>query len=160
MTDEYVLSQADIDAMVAKGSGGSAPADPAAIEPPVKVQKVTEGLAGIKSIPARRDVASVPAAAVTIAPAAAAPSRPLSPPETKTKQASPSEVEALRNTVAELTSRLNKLESVMLKSQKSFRCDVRNNFNCGKCHSQGKVAMYLKCTSCGEEQWVGWWPHR
>jgi len=147
MTDEYVLSQADIDAMVAQGSGGSAPADAVAPEPPVKVKQVTEVLSNIKSIPAK--------------PQAPAPAQ--KPPvhhEIKPKQASPSEVEALRNTVADLTNRLNKMEAILLKSQKTFRCDIKNNFRCGHCHSQGKVAMYLKCTDCGEEQWVGWWPQQ
>ena len=148
MTDEYVLSQADIDAMVAKGSGVSAPVDDVATESPVKVKQVTESLSNIKSIPAKRE--------------APAP-RPASPQETKTRpasSASSSEVVALRNTVAELTNRLNKMEAAMLKSQKSFRCDVRNNFHCGHCKTHGNVAMYLKCTSCGEEQWVGWWPQQ
>jgi hypothetical protein len=151
MTDEYVLSQADIDAMVAKGSGvNSAPVEAVANEGPVKVQKVTESLSNIKSIPAKRDTSPAPKAA-----------GPTTFQDSKPRQAaSPSEVEALRNTVAELTNRINRMEAAMLKSQKSFRCDIKNNFNCGHCHSQGKVAMYLKCTSCGEEQWVGWWPQR
>ena len=147
MTDEYVLSQADIDAMVAKGGGASAPVDDVATESPVKVKQVTESLSNIRSIPAKRE--------------APAP-KPASPQETKPKptSSSSSEVVALRNTVAELTSRINRMEAAMLKSQKSFRCDIRNNFHCGHCKTQGKVAMYLKCTDCGEEQWVGWWPQQ
>jgi len=168
MTDEFVLSQADIDAMVAKSSSEN-PDDDSAAAGPVEVQKVADSLSNIKSIPARREApapqaTAIPANKPAVSPAAQKPAAPQArqnlAPQIPAASASPSEVETLRRTVAELTSRLNKLEAVMFKSQKSFRCDIRNNFHCGHCQSEGKVAMYLKCTSCGEEQWVGWWPNR
>jgi hypothetical protein len=169
MTDEFVLSQADIDSMVAKSSREN-PDDDSAAAGPVKVQKVADSLSNIKSIPARREApatetaAAIPASKPTVSPAAQKPTAPQPRQDlalkTSASSASTSEVETLRRTVAELTNRLNKLETVMFKSQKSFRCDIRNNFHCGHCQSEGKVAMYLKCTSCGEEQWVGWWPNR
>jgi len=142
MTDEQVLSQADIDAMVA-GSGTSQASSGAVKPEPVKVNNITDSLPGIKSIPAKKE---------TVAPKTAAPQH------SQVKTSSQSEVELLRSTVTALATRLARLENQVIKSDKSFRCDVRNNFQCSSCKSHGKVAMYLKCTCCGEEQWVGWWP--
>ncbi|MBN1162090.1 MAG: hypothetical protein JXA17_09095 [Dehalococcoidales bacterium] len=31
-------------------------------------------------------------------------------------------------------------------------------FRCSHCRSKGNVAIYIKCTSCGKENWMGWWP--
>lgn len=31
-------------------------------------------------------------------------------------------------------------------------------FRCNHCHTRGNVAIYIKCTSCGKENWMGWWP--
>ncbi len=31
-------------------------------------------------------------------------------------------------------------------------------FNCCECGSSGTVAIHVKCTQCGEENWMGWWP--
>jgi hypothetical protein len=33
-------------------------------------------------------------------------------------------------------------------------------FRCNHCHSIGNVAVYVKCTSCGKENWMGWWPEK
>lgn len=33
-------------------------------------------------------------------------------------------------------------------------------FRCSHCHSKGNVAIYVKCTSCGKENWMGWWPEK
>ena len=36
--------------------------------------------------------------------------------------------------------------------------DIRRNFTCEKCGSQGYVAGLVKCSCCEEEDWWGWWP--
>jgi hypothetical protein len=33
-------------------------------------------------------------------------------------------------------------------------------FRCSHCHTKGNVAIYIKCTSCGKENWMGWWPEK
>jgi hypothetical protein len=35
---------------------------------------------------------------------------------------------------------------------------LRDGFQCNKCHSRKTVAVYVKCTTCGHENWMGWWP--
>ena len=31
-------------------------------------------------------------------------------------------------------------------------------FRCSECDAKGTVAIHVKCTQCGEENWMGWWP--
>ena len=35
--------------------------------------------------------------------------------------------------------------------------DIRYRFTC-ECGTKGMLSFYIKCTSCGEETWLGWWP--
>lgn len=35
---------------------------------------------------------------------------------------------------------------------------VRDEFQCNKCRSTKAVAVHVKCTTCGNESWMGWWP--
>jgi hypothetical protein len=36
--------------------------------------------------------------------------------------------------------------------------DYQNEFQCNRCKSKQNMALHVKCTSCGEEAWMGWWP--
>jgi len=33
-------------------------------------------------------------------------------------------------------------------------------FRCSHCRTKGNVAIYVKCTNCGKENWMGWWPEK
>jgi hypothetical protein len=35
---------------------------------------------------------------------------------------------------------------------------IHDQFHCVKCHSEKLVAIHVKCTSCGTENWMGWFP--
>ncbi len=35
---------------------------------------------------------------------------------------------------------------------------LQETFQCGSCGHKGLVAGKVKCTVCGEETWMGWWP--
>ena len=35
---------------------------------------------------------------------------------------------------------------------------IRSDFVCESCHSHGFVATPTRCTKCGREGWLGWWP--
>jgi hypothetical protein len=144
MTDEQILSQDDIDAIVADKandqlSSGSVKHDSE------KAGNRTDCLPINKSIPSKTETEvnkTLPSRKIQAAPP------------------SQNEIEVLRATVTALATRLAHLENQVMKSDKSFRCDIKSNFRCNSCKSHGRVAMYLKCTSCGEEQWVGWWPKK
>jgi len=36
--------------------------------------------------------------------------------------------------------------------------DAHGKFICSGCGSKGDVAAVVRCTKCGRERWVGWWP--
>ncbi len=36
--------------------------------------------------------------------------------------------------------------------------DAHRTFTCKSCGSDGNIATVLRCTKCGKDKWVGWWP--
>ena len=58
-----------------------------------------------------------------------------------------------------LKGRIDEISNVleMLKDEKSDHTFFEG-FKCSHCQSRGLVALYVKCTSCGKESWMGWWP--
>jgi hypothetical protein len=35
---------------------------------------------------------------------------------------------------------------------------LQDDFQCQRCQSKSLVAIHVKCTGCGDESWMGWWP--
>jgi hypothetical protein len=44
----------------------------------------------------------------------------------------------------------------MLKGTPGY--GVRDNYTCNNCGSHGFIAIPVKCSSCGTQGWLGWWP--
>lgn len=172
--DEKVLSQADVDALVAlvpdtPRPPAAAGPEPVAAEPPPPPE-IRETVA-----PDRTDYEpAVPQAAP------------------------PGELAALQKTVADLSGKVNRLtgavqrlnlleeridqlelsgrqppheiqplkeEIIGISSQlrdlslnTKNKWDLHEEFQCEKCKSKRTVAFLVKCTSCGSERWFGWWP--
>lgn len=38
--------------------------------------------------------------------------------------------------------------------------NISKTFNCSSCGAVGVVAIKVKCTKCGQENWWGWWPKK
>lgn len=58
-----------------------------------------------------------------------------------------------------LKNRIDKISYVLeMLQQKKSDATVFEEFTCSQCRSKGLVAVYAKCTSCGKENWMGWWP--
>ena len=38
--------------------------------------------------------------------------------------------------------------------------NLNKTFKCNSCKSTGMVAIKVKCTQCGQENWWGWWPKK
>ena len=179
---EQVLTQEQIDAMLAGGTiEQSSPAE-APVQQSVPVQApeespVTVTATTIDVVRAQEGEAPAPAplppAAPTVAPPAAPP-------------VAAAESGALQGTIDQLTQRLAQLEASMQQSEQlraEFQAWVghlqtititveslmaslqgtvgygaHESFICSSCQSQGNVAAKLNCTACGEENWWGWWP--
>jgi hypothetical protein len=35
---------------------------------------------------------------------------------------------------------------------------IQELYECSQCHARRLVALHVKCTNCGNENWMGWWP--
>jgi hypothetical protein len=53
--------------------------------------------------------------------------------------------------------RLDEIQRTLEKFIKT-RPDIRDEFMCDKCQTKKAVAIHVKCTKCGKENWMGWWP--
>jgi hypothetical protein len=156
MTDDKVLMQDEINNELGQSAKNVGPAEP--IAPPKLAPGQIADAFKAKTVTLKPEQPENKPLTSCLSQAGLALSGPIHKP--RLVQTNPelqnNEAEVLRATIAELTRRLDRIESAVIRSQKSFRCDVKNVFLCNTCKSHGKVAMYLKCTSCGKEQWMGW----
>ena len=171
---EQVLTQEQIDAMLAGGMiEQSSPAE-APEESPVAVSATTIDAVRAQEVEAPPPPpAPAPVPAAPVAPAVAPP-------------VAAADSGGLQTTIDQLTQRLAQLESAMQQSEQlraEFQAWVgqlqtitstveslmaslqgtvgygtHESFICSSCQSQGNVAAKLNCTACGEENWWGWWP--
>jgi hypothetical protein len=160
VNDEKVLSQAMIDALVS--------------QVPVKPRMVT---VETKIAASKAPESSKPVTTPT--PSSKSPPTPV-PLQTDTKavaaqsHTSNEEVDLLKKRVDDLTrqvvktlglmQRLDIVEETMERQkalftlQKKHTWNPRETFQCDDCNSSNLVAVYVKCTACGRETWMGWWP--
>jgi hypothetical protein len=174
--DEKVLTQADVDALVALVPDAPRPAATPVNPKPVPAEKPQP--AAVEAVRSSVSVHESPAA----------------------RMGPSSEIIALQKTVADLTRQVSKfadtaqridlleektaqLAQVIQHSAHNDRpsaeqiteirsqlCDLsgrlherhelREDFECQHCKSKGTVAFLTKCTSCGQERWFGWWPRK
>ena len=73
--------------------------------------------------------------------------------------ASLEEVKQELQTMAERVQAVTReLEAVTSNLSSSIGYRAREVFKCNSCQSQGRVASLFRCTQCGQDSWVGWWP--
>ncbi len=79
------------------------------------------------------------------------------------------ELTDMNTTVQNLTSQLQNAHDQMRKIagqakknsqglKDTWGYQLKQNFECQECGSQGYVVGLVKCSDCGEEEWWGWWP--
>ncbi len=64
-------------------------------------------------------------------------------------------VRQLQQTVQELTAQL---QLVTKNLEGTIGMAAHDSFSCSSCQTIGQVAARLTCTSCGTENWWGWYP--
>lgn len=161
---EQVLSQEQIDAML----GGKVVAQAAAEAPPEA--PVTVAPINLEEVRAKEAAAPEPAAAAAPQPPAAGP-----PPAAAGSNALQGTIDQLTQRVAYLESILkdglpgnnaalqelvSKVDGMLVSLQGTVGYGARQTFVCSSCQVNGNVAAKLHCTSCGEENWWGWWPQQ
>ncbi len=173
---EQVLTQEQIDAMLAGGTvEQSIPAE-APAESPVAVMLTTIDVVRAQEAAAPPPVpvpppapAPLPPVAPTIAPPVAAAdsgvlqgtidqlSQRLAQLETSIQQTEQLRLE-FQAWVGQLQTITSTVESLMASLQGTVGYGAHQSFICSSCQSQGNVAAKLNCTACGEENMWGWWP--
>ena len=164
---DQILSQAEIDAML-NGGGGDAPAaveapPPAAVEAPPPAPPP----------PAAQEAAPAPAAPPAAAGLGQDEAQALSqriagleefvqrigshaaPESDQNIQRLSQQIQQLYGDLQAINS---KVDGVMETLQATVGFGVRSVFACKSCEAQGHVATRLTCTSCGTEEWWGWFP--
>ena len=176
--DEKVLSQADVDALVALVPD----APRTAASPTISA----------KSIPEEKPMQTAVAEPAPLSVTACEP--------TTSNNIPSSEIVALQKTINDLTRQVNKLANTTqrldlleettgqlarliqhsahheqipveiideiqaeiqdLSQHLNHRNEFKENFECTQCKSKGTMAILTKCTSCGQERWFGWWPKK
>jgi hypothetical protein len=66
--------------------------------------------------------------------------------------------EELRLLASQVQAVNAKVDRIIASLQGTVGFGARTSFVCRSCQSKGHVAARLNCTSCGEENWWGWWP--
>jgi hypothetical protein len=70
-------------------------------------------------------------------------------------QVSPKAVKTLGARIDEI---YGLLESMRRPERQNDEGHIHDEFRCIKCQSEKMVAIHVKCTSCGTENWMGWYP--
>jgi hypothetical protein len=68
--------------------------------------------------------------------------------------------EDLAGLLAQIKDLSVRLDGIMSNLQGTVGFGARHSFLCRNCQTRGYVAARLNCTSCGEENWWGWWPQK
>jgi len=156
---DQVLSQAEIDAML-NGGGGDSPAaveaPPASPPPPVaqtpapappdppsaaglgqdEVQGLSQRIAGLEESVQRLSSQAAP----------------------NLDQSFQQLSQQIQQLFGDLQAMNSKVDGVTETLQATVGFGVRSVFVCKSCEAQGHVATRLTCTSCGTEEWWGWFP--
>lgn len=90
-----------------------------------------------------------------------------SPPSEGEVPIAPQKLEAIERYLKELEKRVEALEGAVIESVSMEHMEqllngtpalnLRESFRC-ECGASGFVAIRIKCTSCGRENWHGWFP--
>ena len=73
--------------------------------------------------------------------------------------ASLEEVKQELQTMAERVQTVTReLEAITSNLGSSIGYRAKEVFKCNSCQSEGRVASIFRCTQCGQDSWVGWWP--
>ena len=148
---ENILSQEEIDAMLA-GDGAAPPSvaeAPPAPEAPPPEAPLAEAPPAVAPPPVVQTVQSFPASP--------APSAPPSGFVPGGADSGPSQ-QQVQELAAQLQELVAKVDGIIAGLQATVGFNAQGTFSCKSCSSQGLVAARLTCTSCGTEDWWGWFP--
>ncbi len=68
--------------------------------------------------------------------------------------------QAPQQTVEQLQALSDRVEEIRSHLQGTLGYRAKETFTCDSCGHHGTVAMPIKCTHCGKQNWWGWWPRK
>ena len=158
---DQVLSQAEIDAML-NGGGGDAPSAVEAPPPPLPPPPVAQESAPVPSPPpppaaglGQDEIQGLPQRIANLEECVQRLGSQAPPDLDQNFQQLSQQVQQL---YGELQAINSKVDGVVETLQATVGFGVRSVFACKSCETQGHVATKLTCTSCGTEEWWGWFP--
>ncbi len=172
--DEKVLSQADVDALVAlvptapRAAAVSAAEPPQAVETAFSAQEepvavdISDNEAGSSPAPSSEEIQNIQKSladmAVQIIKLNESMHR-IDTLEERTGKLAKSVNQPSVN-VQSIESRVDDLQTQIqtLFQTVNNKRELKEEFQCSHCKSKATVAFYTKCTTCGHEKWFGWWP--
>lgn len=168
------LSQADIDSMFKRTAPEPPPPPKAPAPPTATAQPIAQQVRTVSASPVppvaqasaeRLAQFEVALAEIKAAVAQLSQSRE-APGNTKQMESALAETQAavgqlsqsLQAVVQHLRSLQTQVETMMTGLQGTPGFKVHETFVCNTCGSQGTAAQPVRCTHCGQETWLGWWP--
>ena len=61
---------------------------------------------------------------------------------------------------AEMAKLSGRIEAITATLKDSIGYGIHRDFACRSCGAKGNVAITIRCTHCGKEGWMGWWPEK
>jgi DNA mismatch repair ATPase MutL len=61
---------------------------------------------------------------------------------------------------SEIAKLSGRIEAITATLKDSIGYGIHRDFSCRSCGSKGHVAITIRCTHCGKEGWMGWWPEK
>lgn len=52
------------------------------------------------------------------------------------------------------------VENIIQLLQNTPGVGIHKNFHCSSCGTENMVVSQVKCSKCGKEKWLGWWPKK
>jgi ABC-type transporter Mla subunit MlaD len=179
MSNDKVLSQEEIDAMLAQ-AGGSSPfaspsparADPTSRQgqprmpqpstpqgfPPVQVPSGASGTQGLDS--ATQAMINNMAAKVQNLDAAMERVAQLERALYETNNAVRQIQQEFQANSGQIQLVSSRLEGVLANLKATLGYNAQKTFVCTNCRAKGEVAAEVKCTRCNKKNWWGWWPSK
>jgi hypothetical protein len=68
--------------------------------------------------------------------------------------------EALTAAEDQVTKLSKRLDVIVTTLKDSIGFGIHREFSCKSCGTKGYVALNIRCTQCGKEGWMGWWPEK
>jgi hypothetical protein len=80
--------------------------------------------------------------------------------ESRSKSLSDSTITQIKSAAQQMKNVSSQVEIITEGLRGTAGYNLNKTFKCSSCKSTGVVAIKVRCTQCGQENWWGWWPKK